>query len=737
MSSARANVVMRCYVCHKPDFDALMNVCDQPLYRWIAQIPAVERPVYLNREMQRIASEVMTQQAQHVEQCEAGRHISQPGPTTGLRLTIASRVAGEGVHRNKAGASLPQTTRSAQLNVSFSPGSAPPPPTQCAMLPYYYLHRVAKIGINTYPENTSVRFEGEQDANWNGTGPWEGAKVFVFWSLNDCSLARLPGFFRLSAKIQSPKVFDHWVSFKTIDNPSPPASLVARCEAFNLAAVQIETSIPFDASAPIGQRGHGWQVFDDFTHSESAQSWATGQWLESGEGWQPSDHGGYGADHAWHGEIPAALIAAGQIDGHWTHRVCVHRFQRPPTAVVVRYNGVQIEEGRSSVTPLASHYVPGATLGIARCEERVTIRTVGASKASFRILGIEPVPGFGVHVTLQVLNELHFAACIVTPFLSGINDAADAPGNSAHYASPTIWVVRNLAANAESAPIGILMPMAMYAAGDWALRDLHWRSTGAQGAYAAPLKQFPDGIYGSDSGSPCPDIGNWPPPAYKMSSSSDIPALLLAGVLPNGERIWHSVWDGTAETGRVLLNLPVHIAPGEEVFRVSDPRIASDPPAYGDQLPFVSIIEWSAQYRMSSNPETWVTQSGLQRLSLDLNAALERYGRTLTVNVAQGHPFWSAYYRKWLTVFESWSGGNVDELETWLIDQQLRPQFQASAGWRNLQTRSIKKPSLFTNVASWFKNQAPVDEPGRIHALTLIQETTQADAVEVMLMGYW
>jgi hypothetical protein len=544
------------------------------------------------------------------------------------------------------------------------------------------------MGINYYPQNTVIEFTANYPGTyWNGIGPWEGAKVFIAWSLNNWSLWNVQNYFHMEAKVTSPKVFDHWVSFKAIDNPDPPASLVARSEPFDLESLQVQTYVPYNWNAPEGQRGQGWHIFVEYTHVESGQSWVLERWLETYVGWNPVGLGGYSADHTFRDYIPGDLAATGEADGTWYHRVCVYDFKRMPTAVSVLYNGAQIESGVSSITPLmTTPYVPGVSPGIASVDETVTVHTVGATKASFRIIGVESVPGFGARFTIKVVNELHFAACIVTPFLSGIGDRTSWQDNVMHFYMPAVWVVRNLGAHSESAPISILVPMQMVEEGDWPLRDLHWRMYIAQEAYPAPLNQFADGIYGpqrdsnSNPVSPYPNIGNWPPPGYKISNNPEQYAFLLAGYLENGDKVWHSPWDSTVDTNRLLLTMPVRKAVGAEVPYVRDPRFGNITyPTYFDQVPFLAFFEWTAEYRISTNPEVWEPRSGSISLGLDLPTAIARYGRHMTLPVAAGRPMWSPYYQKWITVFDTWPGGNIDELETFTGTSADRIEYVADA----------------------------------------------------------
>lgn len=747
----QAAAPVRFFVCPWPDFYAVMNPCDRDLYQWIEQFSWNNRPWYLGNEQQRIANDAYQQQYQAWSSCESGRYAGQSGQAPGLHLAVASRLAGHGIARDES----PSGGIAARLSVPFAPGSAPPPPPPCTpgsdpstwpKLPYHYLHKVDKLGINYYPQNTVVEFTSNYPGTyWNGIGPWEGSKVFIAWSLNGWSLWNVQNFFHMEAKVRSDKVFDHWVSFKTITSPAPPASLLVRSDPFDLGSLQVQTSVPYNWNAPEGQRGQGWHLYVEYTHVESGQSWVLEHWLETPYGWNPVGLGGYSADQSFWDYIPGDLATTGEADGTWYHRVCVYDFKRMPTAVSVLYNGVQVESGVSSITPLMSTpYVPGVSPGIASCDETITVHTVGATKASFRIIGVTPVPGFGVKFTIKVVNDLHFAACIVTPFLSGIGDRTSWQDNVMHFYMPAVWVVRNLAAHSESGPISILVPMHIVEPGDWPLRDLHWRLFVAQEAYPAPLNQFADGIYGPqrDSNnnpmSPYPNLGDWPPPGYKISSNPEQYAFLLAGYLENGDKVWHSPWDSTVDPNLLLVTIPARKAPGAEVPYVRDPRFGNiNYPTYFDQVPFLGFVEWTAEYKVSNDPEVWEPRSGSSSIGLDLQTAIARYGRHLTLAVAAGRPMWSPYYQKWITVFETWPGGGADELEAYLVDTYLRPQYRPEWGWRNFQYTSVKKPYLTANVMWWFASNALSDRAGYIQVLTLIKETSSTDTVDVALMGYW
>lgn len=729
----QSKAVVPVFACTWPDYYATMNSCDRDLYRWIERIPASQRSGAITTEYERIAAATAQQQAQQYAACEASRHASQAEPGTGLKLSVSSRLAG-GQLTPGQGASSGLGTR---LTLHFAPGSPSP---SCPALRYELLHDIDRLGINYYPQNTEIRFtDNGQGQQGNGVGPWAGTRVFMVWTLNQWPLSSLQTLLRMQADIRSPKVFDHWVTLRTWRNPTPPAELLDRVEPFDPNALAIDTTIPaVDWNAPEGRRGHGWHVYVEYTHIESGASWVFERWLEYDWNWHPVSRGGYGSEIALADWIPWDATATGEPDGTWYHRICVMAFHRPPTPVGVTYHGQPVGSGISSIVPLLSTgYTPGATPGIASIDETVAIHTVGASKASFRIVALEPVPGVGVLITIRVINELHFAACIVTPFLSGLANRYDGSTNDYDFYCPVIWVVRNLPAHAESGPISLLMPVDFVNHGDYDVLDRHWRNSVATEGYAAAYGTFNDGLYGGGNGAPYPSIGAWPPPAYQINADPGQYAWLLAGYRQDGVKVWHSSWDATADVNRFLMRLPLRTAPGAPVTVVRDPRFDVDYPTYFEQAPFLCFLEWSAEVRIANDPEVWEPHSGRDTIGLDLPTALVRYGRYLTLIVAAGRPMWSPYYRKWVTVFDRWPGGDVDELESYLVERFRQLRFRSEDGWRNFSYTSLKKPFLTIGIMWWFASRPFIDRAGYLNALVLIKETTATDTVDVALVGYW
>lgn len=711
------------YLCVWPDFETAMNVCDRDLYRWIESIPEGRRSACLVRELQRINEATWQAQYRQWSDCEAGRYAPQT-QTEGMRVRVASRLP---ARASAHGQTVPLTLadRKSAVRLTFSP---PAHPNVCPRLPFHFLHSVAEFGINYYPQHTRIAFNPNGDeAFWNGAGPWEGARVMITWSLDGRGrLHDALRFLHLQAQITSDKVFAHWVGFKLAE-PPPPASLLERCMPFQANAVSIETPA-WDWQSGTDQ---GWHIVSEYTHVDSGRTWVFDHWFASYSGWNPTGMGGYGADHALIDPVPECDEVLPDTDGTWLHRICVFEFKRKAAPVWIRYQGDLVDRGTSAITPtISTPYVPGVSHGLAICEEVVTIRTVGATKASFRLLDITPVPGFGIRLTLTVINALHFAACILTPSLTGIADRSQYGGAVEHYDLPPVWLVRNLPAYSESDPVSVLVPMNIIAPGDCPVQALHWRLRYCGEAFAAPLNALADGIYGHGNN------GDWMPPACRVSHNPDYAAMLLAGYLQNGDKVWNSLWDSSADLTRELAIMPVRKAPGADVGIVHDPRFGGGP-TFFDQACFIAFITWRAQYRVSINPEIWETRSGTEVLALTLDDALARYGQILTLTVANGRPMWSPYYRKWVTVFEAWPGGNVEELENFLVTR-LRESgpFQPAGHWRDFQYVSLKKPWLTAGVLSWFRNQPPKTHQTYLHAHTLIQTSASAETVEVLIMAY-
>lgn len=731
MSDLKSSAQVHFYTCILPDAESVMSPCDRPLFTWAESLPVSQRPTALEAELQRIRNDADQARFQQWAQCEASRYAPPLMPTTGVNVAIRGHLEkATGAHAEK------KTERQkTKFAVHFSQGTHNAPPSGCPPLPFPLLHEMKSLGINHYPQNTSITFmDSGESQYYNGIGPWEGSKVFMVWTPREAVRYPMNYGFRFSMRIESEKIFDHWVTFRTVAEADLSQPLQDRLEPFSAAALDLRTGVAFDWSQPEGKRGHGWRVVHEYTHLDSGRSWTTERFTEFPGGWSELPMGGYGAQHILGDNVPEAptrdLFA---VDGHWRHRVCVMEFLRPPTKVDVYYQNEKMGEGTSSIGgTVSTPYIPGVTPGEANDSETVLLRTVGITKASFRLIEVQPVPGIGVLITLTVVNELHFPAGIVTSFISGLRHFDTSATTDHRFTLAWAILVRNLPAYSESAPISVLVPMHIEHEGDGVLRDLHWRGS-LFPAFPVPMGQYPDGLYGFGSASPLPELSAWPPPAYKSCSNPDQLAFLLAGIRTDGERIWNTSWDGEADLTRPVATIPARLAPGAVLPTVYHPRFNA--PSYADQRPFLCFYEWSAEANVGN--DTWQPRSGKDVVGLELAQAQARYGRFLTLNVNAGHPFWSDYSQRWLTAFASWQGDTVDTLEIYLIDTLVRPRFQPESGWRNFQYTSLKKPYLVTGATWAYDNSVFTDDPSRLQVATLVKEAATTDTVDVAIVGIW
>ena len=154
---SQSSAVARFYVCPWPDFYSVMNDCDREVYQWIEQIPWNSRPGYLSSEQQRIANTAYQQQYQQWSSCESGRYAGQTQPEPGLRLAVASRLAGGGIVRDDSASNGISARLSRQNRLTLaapclvavratSIATLPPPttttfPVRSALLPRLTLRR--------------------------------------------------------------------------------------------------------------------------------------------------------------------------------------------------------------------------------------------------------------------------------------------------------------------------------------------------------------------------------------------------------------------------------------------------------------------------------------------------------------------------------------------------------------------------------------------------------------------
>jgi len=732
---APTSTVARFYACVWPDFYAVMSPCERDFYQWVDQIPWASLPAHLQAERQRIANATYQQQYQQWLACEQSRMANQPTPQFGVHLSVASRLAGGGVDHAGVAPATPQG-QTARLSVSFASGSGPLPPLPCPSIGFAYLNRVSRVDIHYHSANTRAELVGPPAfAELNGIGPWEGSQASLAYDMGWASMQNFAQFFKMNLRVYSALVFEHSATFEPI-KPVPPASLAARAEPFNVAAVNIQAIVDFNWSAPAGSRGHSWQVYQDFIH-DSGASWVQRLWLEYPQGWSPVGVSGFAVDQTLNLQMPTDVVAQPLLDGTWTHRLCVEDFRRMASPVQVFYQGLKVAEATTSIsTLLSTPYVPGVSQGIALAQETVTIRTVGVTKRSFKIVDVQPVSGIGVYFVIQVINDLHFDACIVTTFLSGIDDRSTGIANDAHFKMPTVFVVRNLAANSQSEPFGVLVPIEIRQDGDWPLKAKHWAAAAPPIGYAAAFNQFPDGTWGMESTAPHSFV---PAPVYQVNTSAaGHYAWLLAATLADGSYVYNPSHDASFDWERVLLTLPAHKAQGTPLSSVTDPRFLGGVTIF-DERPFSLFFDYTVEVKISTS-SPWEVRAGTVSTFLSPTDALSRYGRYLTLPVADARPLWSPYWNRWLCAFEVWPGGDVTELTAFLSQQGMRENLNPAAfpaGWRNLSITVRKPPYLTAGLNRWSASSPPADRlNGYLDVFTLINETISPNNVTLMLMGW-
>jgi hypothetical protein len=97
-------------------------------YWWIQ--PQPDHSPLARRYYDQLTGELNNAVSQSVGSCESRRYPSQETPTSGLHLSISSRLDQGGIRRSDSAGGGSSGGVKTQLSVPFSPGSAPPPPPQ-------------------------------------------------------------------------------------------------------------------------------------------------------------------------------------------------------------------------------------------------------------------------------------------------------------------------------------------------------------------------------------------------------------------------------------------------------------------------------------------------------------------------------------------------------------------------------------------------------------------------------
>lgn len=413
---AETSVEMAFYACPLPDFYTTLDPCWRDWYRWAEALPP-PLPPHIQSHLAELAAATETRRLEEQQRCLDSHYASAAEPQSGVRIAVATQLrAGIKSSNNAAGLK-------ARVSVPFAPPSGGCPP-----IPFHLVHRVARMGINDYLENTVAEFSGAlpDSSAFDGVGPFAGRKVVSLAGLTLTAAAFLHG----EARIQSERIFDHWVDFDPIVPPAPE-SVGARAEPYDPARLRIETTAT----------GGAWHVFVETGFAGFAP--AVDEYWLAVDGSAVSG-GGYGGSSAF--GLPNPSLALDGSEATLYRRVVVQEYTRPPTPVTVEYGGDIVENATSQIAPLISTpYVPGS-LGIARIQESVELLTVGATCAGLRLVGVQGIAGVGAVVEVRLLNPFPFEATVAA--LVGLPHAN--PG--------TVRVVRQVAGGSESAEIAFLLP---------------------------------------------------------------------------------------------------------------------------------------------------------------------------------------------------------------------------------------------------------------------------------------
>lgn len=577
-----------------------------------------------------------------VESCEVGRYASSAeAPDEGGQVRVSVHTALKGGGRGRGGGE--RQGLSAQVSVSFGPDS-------CSPVPFEVLHRVASMGVNFHRDSVvAVGWEGSPSQAPDGVGAWAGALVV---DQRSPLIVKLPVVFSPFARFESQPgrpVFSAWIEHDLY--PDAPADLLARGEPYDperlgvdlvagagaelryhvelenldtgLRMVTDEVALPHDQGHLTAGSGHGVLDFRGQLFGPYAFVWL------------------YWFDRV--GEFVDEFLT--EVEGEWCARVVVRGFHVPGGELAVDYAGQPW--GAPAVWQhlllAGSPYLPGDHIAV--IEQRgVVVRTVGDGKAALRVFAAVAVPGIGMLLTVAVRNEFHVRGCVVVPL----------PGN-ANFSK--VVAVRNLEAQTESSQFNVLIPCLMNGNSSvWLLSSFE--------PYLASYDTFPDGVYVNgglySSGTPAESILNrdetnqWPIHALPVSQSARAGC---RAYLVGSERL--RSWSHP-------FALPLQALSG--FVDVGDTT--------GNSLSV--LVKFSVRYRSIWPPPVgeFSVQERTATTGLNNSEAVARYGRSVSVRAADGYRCKFQNY----VAFDSWSGGNVDELADYLIETVIKPFYSGIRG---------------------------------------------------------
>ena len=277
--TTRANLAVHFYDCDLPTRDQLvasgsLSRCETTLLDWLERLTVANESWRPQAEQRgQLATQVVAAQVAALAQCLASRFAPLPTPASGLAIQVASHV--DGVRGGSETTPADDRLR-ALVGLRFSaPSTDGTGSGGCPPIPFEILHRPVVVGGHTFLQNTVLTTAATPPAK-TGSGVYADSFVFAAEDQATPWTAVLhKAFLSGDWRINSSKVFNHFVVWDVIQDPPPGAELAARAEAFDLARLTID--LPgFPMLSPLGPR---WRVLHRYTHQPSGWYFWFSEWL--------------------------------------------------------------------------------------------------------------------------------------------------------------------------------------------------------------------------------------------------------------------------------------------------------------------------------------------------------------------------------------------------------------------------------------------------------------------------
>jgi len=499
--TTRANLAVHFYDCDLPTRDQLvasgsLSRCETTLLAWLERLTVANESWRPQAEQRgQLATQVVAAQVAALAQCLASRFAPLPTPASGLVIQVASHV--DGVRGGSETTPADDRLRSL-VGLRFSaPSTQGTGSDGCPPIPFEILHRPVVVGGHTFLQNTVLTTAATPPAK-TGSGAYADSFVFAAEDQATPWTAVLhKAFLSGTWRINSSKVFNHFVVWDLIQDPPPGAELAARAEAFDLARLTID--LPgFPMLSSLGPR---WRVLHRYTHQTSGWCFWFSEWLTPvntvSASWPTTNPFGRGYNGTFRWTTFTAPDDGAPLDpaGTWIHETGVIDFAMSSVPVEVRYAGALCEQVLHTVSArgIGDPYVASFVADSAVVRDTVEVQTLKAHKAAFRWVELRPIAGIGVFVRLRVVNDFAFAACMVVALPLG----SEAVRVGGHRADPVI--VRNLGPKSQSDLVEFLLPLATLSGGRVAYSIQRFANGVASGrgfvGLALPSGHMNDGVY--------------------------------------------------------------------------------------------------------------------------------------------------------------------------------------------------------------------------------------------------